>query len=171
MSRVTLLARLHHWFDEEAPGLRKSGVRASLRDSPASREKAAAWLDVEAGDHLGQLILWETGELDVRAGRRGTSQLFLDTHDTVKTAADLKRQVQGLIEVIRAPEWPPVAPLADLTARELEVLKLVASSHTNAEIADRLYLSESTVRHHLSNIYRKLGVHDRAQVGSAVVSS
>lgn len=165
MSRVTLLERLHRWFDEEAPALREAGVRASLRDSSGSRDKAATWLDVEAGDQLGQLILWETGELDIRAGRRGMSQLVLDTHDTVKTASELNNQVRRLIDVVRAPDPD------ELSTREHAVLKLVAGGFTNAEIADRLCLSESTVRHHVSNIRRKLGVRDRAQVARAVVSS
>lgn len=48
-----------------------------------------------------------------------------------------------------------------LTARELEVLRLVAAGHTNPEIAAKLVLSEKTVARHLSNIFTKLGVSSR----------
>jgi DNA-binding CsgD family transcriptional regulator/tetratricopeptide (TPR) repeat protein len=52
---------------------------------------------------------------------------------------------------------------AGLTAREVEVLGLVAEGLRNAEIAERLYLSQRTVAHHVSAILRKLGVSSRGQ--------
>lgn len=56
-------------------------------------------------------------------------------------------------------------PLPLLTDREAEVLDLMAQGLTNASIAERLYLSDKTVRNHVSNIFTKLGVSDR---GAAV---
>ncbi|NRQ35315.1 response regulator transcription factor [Nonomuraea sp. NN258] len=53
-------------------------------------------------------------------------------------------------------------PLPELTEREVEVLDLVAAGLTNQAIAARLFLSEKTVRNHVSNIFAKLGVPDRA---------
>ncbi|HEY2162224.1 MAG TPA: response regulator transcription factor, partial [Solirubrobacteraceae bacterium] len=50
-----------------------------------------------------------------------------------------------------------------LTTRELEILKLVADGSTNGEIARRLWVTEQTVKFHLSNIYRKLEVGNRTQ--------
>jgi DNA-binding NarL/FixJ family response regulator len=52
---------------------------------------------------------------------------------------------------------------ADLTARELEILQLVAEGLSNGEMARRLWVTEQTVKFHLSNIYRKLDVANRTQ--------
>jgi DNA-binding NarL/FixJ family response regulator len=56
---------------------------------------------------------------------------------------------------------------ANLTARELEVLGLVAEGLRNADIAQRLFLSEKTVDHHVSAILRKLEVRTRGEAGVA----
>lgn len=53
---------------------------------------------------------------------------------------------------------------AGLTARELQVLRELSSEATNHEIADRLYISENTVRNHMHNILDKLGVSSRREV-------
>jgi DNA-binding NarL/FixJ family response regulator len=55
------------------------------------------------------------------------------------------------------------AELADLTHREVEILLLVAEGLANAELARKLYVTEQTVKFHLSNIYRKLGVSNRTE--------
>lgn len=48
-----------------------------------------------------------------------------------------------------------------LTARELEVLDLIARGHTNGEIAEALIVSQSTVRRHVEHLFAKLGVGSR----------
>ena len=50
-----------------------------------------------------------------------------------------------------------------LTARELEILRLVAAGSTNGDIALKLWVTEQTVKFHLSNLYRKLGVANRTE--------
>lgn len=51
----------------------------------------------------------------------------------------------------------------NLTAREIEVLELIAEGMINKQIAKQLYISEKTVKNHVSNIFRKLNVSDRTQ--------
>ncbi|MTV49920.1 response regulator [Heliobacillus mobilis] len=54
-------------------------------------------------------------------------------------------------------------PADELTERELDVLKLIAQGSTNALIAKSLFISEKTVKNHITNIFRKLQVKDRTQ--------
>lgn len=58
-------------------------------------------------------------------------------------------------------------PHATLSARELEVLTLVAAGHSNTDIARRLHVSETTVKSHLAHIYPKLGVSSRTAAVAA----
>jgi DNA-binding NarL/FixJ family response regulator len=70
-----------------------------------------------------------------------------------------------LIERFAAhPAAHPASALADLTERESEVLVLVAQGLSNAEIADRLYISLFTAKTHVSRILNKLQARDRAQL-------
>jgi DNA-binding NarL/FixJ family response regulator len=55
----------------------------------------------------------------------------------------------------------PTGHQSDLTRREVDVLRLVASGLSDAEVAGRLFLSVRTVHAHLRSIYRKLGVRSR----------
>jgi DNA-binding NarL/FixJ family response regulator len=58
---------------------------------------------------------------------------------------------------------------AGLTAREVDVLRLVAGGLSNAEIAERLFLSAKTVDHHVSAILRKLQARTRAEASAEAV--
>ena len=62
-------------------------------------------------------------------------------------------------------------PLFSLTAREQEVLALLAEGMTNAQLAEVLFISERTANRHVSNIYLKLGVHNRTQAARAAVAA
>jgi two-component system nitrate/nitrite response regulator NarL len=59
---------------------------------------------------------------------------------------------------------PEIEKIASLTAREREVVALIGEGIRNKEIADRLFISETTVRHHLTSIFSKLEVSDRVEL-------
>lgn len=73
------------------------------------------------------------------------------------------------------PAFEPDPPAAErpawfsLTAREQEVLALLAEGMTNAQLAEVLFISERTANRHVSNIFTKLGVHNRTQAARAAV--
>ncbi len=88
-----------------------------------------------------------TGDLELAAARQVFQELG---------AAPDRERVEALLGA--APRRPPGGP----TARELEVLRRVAKGRTNGEIAAELSLSQHTVRRHLQNLFRRLGVSSRA---------
>jgi DNA-binding NarL/FixJ family response regulator len=93
----------------------------------------------------------------------------------VKTAAqdDLMAAIRQVFEVsiylaqsVSAPtrrEPVPAVDAPELTRREFEILRLVAEGHSNSQLARMLWVTEQTVKFHLSNIYRKLDVANRTE--------
>ena len=73
------------------------------------------------------------------------------------------RVAARVIQEVREAKKSVPPAFADLTERELDVLRLVAEGHSNAEIAGKLVLSEKTVKGHVSNILSKLHMADRTQ--------
>jgi len=71
------------------------------------------------------------------------------------------RVAARVIQELRSPAREEIAP--DLSEREREVLRLIAEGISNAEIAERLIISENTVKSHVSNILGKLHLADRTQ--------
>jgi non-specific serine/threonine protein kinase len=74
----------------------------------------------------------------------------------------LEQAVEYALESAPAPAAPE-PHLGGLSAREVDVLRLVATGLTNAEVAEKLFLSPRTVEWYLGSIYRKLGIHSRAE--------
>jgi DNA-binding NarL/FixJ family response regulator len=84
-----------------------------------------------------------------------------------ESAADLLKA----IEFVRAfgDDWPSNRPR--LTRRELEILRLVARGWTNRQVAQMIWVTDQTVKYHLANVYRKLGVGSRAEAAEWAVRS
>ena len=110
---------------------------------------------------------YDTDEAIVRAVEAGAAGYMLKDSPTEDLVDAVRRAAAG--ETVLAPPITKrlnertrnVSPDA-LTSREIDVLREVANGNTNAEIAERLYISEATVKTHLIHIYDKLGVSDRA---------
>jgi len=83
--------------------------------------------------------------------------------DSVLSPAITRMVLNQARGAVLPPERDNVPGIADLTERELEVLQQLAAGRSNAEIADALYLSEATVKTHLSRVLAKLEVRDRVQ--------
>lgn len=80
--------------------------------------------------------------------------------DALLSPAITKRVIK---QFARAPQPQPPKEFDELTARERETLRLIAEGLSNAEIGRRLYISETTVKTHVTHILQKLGLHDRVQ--------
>ena len=94
----------------------------------------------------------------LRAGARG---YLLKDSSREELAAAIRAVHRG--ESLLDPQIADQARAREgLTARELEVLELMAAQHSNAQIAEKLFVSENTVKTHVSNILAKLGCNDRA---------
>ena len=81
--------------------------------------------------------------------------------DGLLAPAVTRRLIEAFAQQYRPRVAPP--PISTITPRELEVLKLVARGLTNAEIAESLYLSENTVKTHVTHLLGKLALRDRVQ--------
>ena len=127
--------------------------------------------------HIGVLVLtmFEADEsvfAAMRAGARGYLLKDAGQEELVRAIKAVSRGqaifspaiAQRLIHYFAALR-PMAADLAfpELTDREREILQLIAQGHSNAEIAERLLLRLKTVQNHVSNIFSKLQVADRAQ--------
>jgi DNA-binding NarL/FixJ family response regulator len=111
----------------------------------------------------------------IRLGARG--YLLKDTHSDDLAAAiravhkGYTQMGPGLLEKAMTAQTPPSPPqpthlppeLAGLTAREREVLCLIIAGASNREIAQALYISERTVKNHITHILSQLNVRDRTQ--------
>jgi len=131
---------------------------------------------LEANPRVGVVVLTMFEDDDsvfsaMRAGARGYVLKGADPAEILKVL----RAVAGgeayfgpeiakrLVDFFSAPK--PASPeeaFPELTSREREILDLIAQGHTNAKIAARLFVSPNTVRNHISHIFAKLQVADRA---------
>ena len=109
----------------------------------------------------------------IRAGASGyllkdapREQIIAAIRGTAAGATHIDPKVAGkLFNYIVQPNSTPVdsSITAQLSEREIEILRLIATGISNTEIADRLFLSKGTVQNYVSNIFVKLDVTDRTQ--------
>lgn len=140
--------------------------------------------EIVAGDTDAKVLVLTTFDLDeyvYQALRAGASGFLLKDSsarqlaDGVRVVASgeallapsvTKRLITEFAKLSETPQVPSVAARAaygELTERETEVLVLIAQGLSNAEIAERLVIAESTIKTHVSRILVKLGLRDRTQ--------
>jgi DNA-binding CsgD family transcriptional regulator len=152
--------------------------RAGL-DEPAPAGAAGPYATQLAGDWRSAAAQW------TELGAPYEAALALadsDDEDALRQALDELQQLgaapaaaivarrlrsQGARGLPRGPRARTRANPANLTPREMEILALVAEGRRNGDIAERLFLSQKTVSHHVSAILRKLDVKTRGEAGAA----
>jgi DNA-binding NarL/FixJ family response regulator len=98
---------------------------------------------------------------DVRAAALVEAVRVVHGGEALLAPSITRRLIEEFARLDPAPTPEPV--LAQLTAREAGVLKLVAAGLSNAEIAERLFIEQSTVKTHVNRVLTKLGLRDRTQ--------
>jgi len=171
-----------------------AGNRSEALAIAASEQPNLIILDLLLGDEDGLTILPELREVAKNArvlvltGLRGSESqrramlagamgVVLKDHAAEVLIKAINKVHQGevwldrlmmgsvLDEMTQTPETDPdKARIASLTEREREVIALIAEGLKNKEIGKRLFISETTVTHHLSSIFSKLGVSDRLEL-------
>lgn len=104
----------------------------------------------------------------IRAGARGYVLKDVDTSGLVRAIRDISRgesafDARSAAAMVRGLNTPDPVESQQLTAREREVLRLLARGLSNRDIGVKLYISETTAKFHVGNILRKLGVSRRAE--------
>jgi DNA-binding NarL/FixJ family response regulator len=131
---------------------------------------------LETTPHIGVVVLTMFEDDDsvfsaMRAGARGYVLKGADPSEILKVVRAVARGeayfgpeiARRLVDFFSEPKPPsPEEAFPELTSREREILDLIARGHTNAKIAARLFVSPNTVRNHISHIFAKLQVADRA---------
>jgi DNA-binding CsgD family transcriptional regulator len=142
------------------------GKVSAMRGRPPRVAKlwgAAEALREDMGMSLSYFDLAASGyEQDLAAVRSTLGEASFEAAWAAGRAMSLERAVEYALEEPTAPhdDAAPAAQ-ANLTKRELEVLRLVAAGMSNQQIAENLVLSEHTVHRHVSNVLGKLGVSSR----------
>jgi DNA-binding NarL/FixJ family response regulator len=120
---------------------------------------------VERTGHRRQLRLAATGSDSVSPNLEGPEDDCIRPSGPAfhrVRARDLQQQFRRLSQV------SGIEPIARLSPRELEVVRLIANGRTNPAIAEELHISRPTVARHVVNILRKLGLSNRTEIASAV---
>lgn len=143
---------------------RCDGVEATRRISELNQPTRVVVLTTYADDEsiFGALDAGAMGYLTKDAGAAEIQRAIRTVHEgeaLLDPTVQLRviRGMQGK-DTLREPAFPD-----DLTPREVEVLRLIAAGLSNREIAERLFISEATVKTHINNIFSKAELRDRAR--------
>ena len=121
----------------------------------------------------GEVVVDDAGEpIRVVAIVQDITDAKLAQEALQSTSADLERRANELQQLaLRTATEPPATPHAPLTARQLEILRLIAQGLTNAAIAERLVVTEGTIKFHVRKILAKTNSTNRTEAVARVLGA
>jgi len=180
--------------DQQMQVVAQAGNRAEALERAATSRPDVIILDLLLGEEDGLSFLPElcqvspnsrvlvltgvqSSDAHRRAIRRGAMGIVLKEHAADQLLKAIKKVHEGEVWIERsmmgsmiqelnkpAPVDPEVSKIESLTDREREVIALVGEGLKNKQVGERLFISETTVTHHLSSVFSKLEVSDRLEL-------
>ena len=141
--------------------LREQGCQAGILVLTVSRADADMFAALEAG--ADGYLLKEASPQEVSGAIRAAAE------GNAALSPEVARTLVGRVRQVSGEHAAPGTPGAELSERELEVLKLMAAGKDNADIGGELLIAHATVKHHVSAILQKLGVSNRVQASVQAV--
>jgi hypothetical protein len=97
---MRVLDELERWYEAHAPVLEADGLSPGFGRSVGDRTSPAGWVSLESSAWTGELRVWESGDAELRATRRGSGRAEVTEPHDIETGEDLERVLARLTQLV-----------------------------------------------------------------------